>query len=133
MKLGKHELIVLASLLLGAFSGYGDPTTSYIKLGINSGPNGARVSNPLIEGSDHVLYGSCYELFKINRDGTGYVAFTNGWGPTLIYSGPSHYCSPLEGSDGKLYFVLGANNRTLGETDVGHLARINKDDTGFED
>jgi uncharacterized repeat protein (TIGR03803 family) len=90
--------------------------------------SGAESSGHVIEGSDGPLYGivsganeegpegytQVNELYRINKDGSGYVAVTNGVHPSSL----------LEGSDGVLYGRWGAFQPIV--------TRVNKDGSAFD-
>ena len=84
---------------------------------------------PVMEGSDHVLYGTTStgggsavgSIFKVNRDGSGYqklYAFDFGGGVINPFAGL------LEGSDHALYGTGGGGG--------GGVFKLNKDGTGYQ-
>jgi uncharacterized repeat protein (TIGR03803 family) len=95
--------------------------------------DGYSVQAGVVEGSDGVLYGATYgggsagagTLFKVNKDGTGYMLMHSFLGqPT---DGANPVTSLLEGSDGALYGV--APNG--GNDNKGVVFKINKAGTGY--
>lgn len=73
---------------------------------------------PVLEGSDGALYGTAgTNLFKLNKDGTGFTTFLSGMGTGLV---------PLiEATDGTLYGVGTGTNNT------GSVFKINKDGSSY--
>jgi uncharacterized delta-60 repeat protein len=85
----------------------------------------------VIEGSDHVLYGTTYSggtsykgsVFKINRDGSGYAVIKS-----FNEADGSDVRAPvLEGLDGTLYGTTWAG----GSGAKGTVFKVNKDGSGF--
>jgi uncharacterized repeat protein (TIGR03803 family) len=96
--------------------------------------DGETPMSPVLEGSDGMLYGTCYgggttnnggTVFRINKDGTGYqvlVAFA------AVGGDARHPCGALViADDGALY---GTTERG-GATDEGSLYRVNRDGSGY--
>jgi uncharacterized repeat protein (TIGR03803 family) len=94
--------------------------------------SGLQPSGPLIEGSDHRLYGAAFgggatgdgTIFCVNPDGGGYRVLHSA-GPDDASGGRGPL---LEGRDGALY---GATYNG-GARHVGCVFRLNKDGTGFK-
>lgn len=92
--------------------------TGYQLLHGFSGPDGCIFQDPLIEGSDGVLYGVTVQggnngigaVFRMNRDGSGYLPLVRASTYLMYPSGRL-----LEASDGFLYGV------------AGHIFRFRKD------
>lgn len=83
--------------------------------------DGTALRAGLLEGSDGALYGTTISggandegtVFRINKDGSGYLTLSNGGGGTPL----------IEGSDGALY----GSTITRG----ARLFKLNKDGTGY--
>src|SRR6185437_1564099 len=101
----------------------------------HSNPNdGVVPMGGLIEGSDHVLYGTCFQggtgfsgtVFKINEDGTSYqilYAFPEGTETGL----ERPIGELLEGQNGALYGAASDSSEPYG----GGIYKINKDGSGY--
>ena len=100
-------------------------------------------SNPtsLIEGTDHSLYGTLNDggskwegvVFKLNKDGSGYVALHNFTGYLSGEDG-SWPQGVVEGSDGALYGTTQVGGHPGGAeypTGSGTVFRVNKDGSGY--
>jgi uncharacterized repeat protein (TIGR03803 family) len=100
-------------------------------------------SNPtaLIEGSDHSLYGTLNDggskwegvVFKLNKDGSGYVALHNFTGYRSGEDG-SWPQGVVEGSDGALYGTTQVGGHPGGPeyaTGSGTVFKVNKDGSGY--
>lgn len=96
--------------------------------------NGEGPMSPLIEATDHMLYGTTYgggstnnggTVYRINKDGTGFQVIV-----AFAAVGPDgrHPCGALvEWADGSLY---GTTERG-GTNDLGTLFHVNKDGSGY--
>jgi uncharacterized repeat protein (TIGR03803 family) len=91
--------------------------------------DGLQSTAPLMEGSDHVLYGTTStggggavgSVFKVNRDGTGYQKLYGfGFGAAVI----NPFAGLVEGSDHALYGTGGGG--------AGGVFKLNKDGTGYQ-
>jgi uncharacterized repeat protein (TIGR03803 family) len=120
----------------GALFGMTKDGTTYTVLKTFGTPasNGEGPMSPLIEASDHMLYGTTYgggstnnggTVFRINKDGTGFqviLAFA------AVGQDGRHPCGALiEWANGSLY---GTTERG-GTNDLGTLFRVNKDGSGY--
>lgn len=99
------------------------------RFGPFTGSDGVQPTAPLMEGSDHVLYGTTStgggsavgSVFKVNRDGTGYQKlYAFGFGAAVI----NPFAGLLEGSDHALYGTGGGG--------AGGVFKLNKDGSGFQ-
>ncbi|MBN2506053.1 MAG: DUF11 domain-containing protein [Verrucomicrobia bacterium] len=100
---------------------------------VADGVDGSEPAGPLVEGSDHMLYGATTYggtngtgiLFKLNRDGSGYAIlhhFASGGGPSR-----NPTAGVIEGSDGRLY----GTSSLGGASGRGTVFRVNKDGSAF--
>jgi uncharacterized repeat protein (TIGR03803 family) len=99
---------------------------------------GENPTQPLLEGSDHKLYGTLYSsasnglsnngsLFALNKDGTGYTVLKTFINP--VTDGASPMSPLLEASDGMLYGTTYGGGAT---NNAGVVYRLNKDGTAFQ-
>ncbi|HXI70074.1 MAG TPA: choice-of-anchor tandem repeat GloVer-containing protein [Verrucomicrobiae bacterium] len=89
----------------------------------------------LIEGSDGALYGTTYfadgatrgTIFKINKDGSGYMILHTFTGTSSGGDGQNPICKLLEADDGLIYGTTSLG----GSANAGTVFAINKDGTGY--
>ena len=103
-------------------------------------PKGANPYARLVQGSDGVLYGTTTEggeysagtVFKINRDGTGFLKLRD-FDSGDAADGANPWAGLVEGSDGAFYGTTyhGGAYGDLGGFGSGTLFRINKDGAGY--
>jgi len=92
---------------------------------------------PLIEGSDGALYGTTSDdrnsgpgnVFKVNKDGSGYIVLHRFQATTNDGSFPR--AAVLEGSDGALYGTTSKGGSGVGNWPGGTVFKINKDGSGY--
>ena len=115
------------------FAASKDGSTYYIIHDFGASGDGAIPDSGLIEASDGALYGTTYAggagnmgtVYKINKDGSGYVILRSFTGTTSDGANPQSEL--IESSDGLLYGAAKAGGAGLS----GAVYKMSKDGTGF--
>ncbi|MDB6052748.1 MAG: hypothetical protein JWN25_271, partial [Verrucomicrobiales bacterium] len=125
----------IAVLALVAMPAQSQTNVAQIKsFGNAATSTGSEPFSRVIEGSDHLLYGTTFQggtynkgtLFKVNMDGSGYLVLHSFAGPSGA-DGRGPIGELTEGKDGILYGTTYAG----GTNDAGCVFKLNKDGTQY--